>query len=132
MTPKTNSSLLDVVARYGAYLSALAGLLAFAVHFRDGLALNKHNDLFIYRAGSIVGLQGRAPYMTEALRELVAGQCPEDTQLVQNLGFCLPRQAVLVFAPLAVVPWVAAKFLWAAFTVLFAAIAAHRLPVFCS
>ncbi|HET6575787.1 MAG TPA: glycosyltransferase family 87 protein [Fimbriiglobus sp.] len=127
-----SNPLLDLLARRGWVLTALAMALAFATHARDALRHNKHNDLFIYRAGAALGLAGRSPYDTAALRERVVEQYPDDKELAENLGFFLPPQAVVLFAPFAVLPWPAAKVAWAVVAVLLTGLAARRLPVFAS
>ena len=124
--------LLQLVSRYGLFLTVLVCVVAFAAHWRDALRFNKHEDLFIYRAGSVIGLQGRTPYDNAALRELVVAQYPDDPLFANNLGFFLPPQAIVVFAPFALLPWVVAKYVWAVLTIVLTALAARRVGVFAS
>ncbi len=126
------SPLLQLVSRHGLFLTVLACVAAFAVHWRDALRFNKHEDLFIYRVGAVIGLQGRSPYDTAVVRELVVAQYPDDPVLANNLGFFLPPQAIVLFAPFAGLPWVVGKYAWAVLTVGLTGLAARRLGVFAS
>lgn len=119
----------DLIARHGWALILVVMALAFAAHWRDALQFNKHEDLFIYRAGAVIGLQGRSPYDNTALRELVGAQYPDDPLFANNLGFFLPPQAIVLFAPFAVLPWDIAKYTWAVLTVVLTAHAARLCVV---
>lgn len=102
---------------------AVAGLTAFAL--LQALAANNFPDFFIYRSGSDIALHGESPYRLDPIRERVLDQFPdaapkpEDTEqekadsFVNNCGFFLPPQAILVFAPFTLVPYPVAKVLWA-------------------
>lgn len=111
-------------------LIALVCVAAFATHWRDALRFNKHEDLFIYRAGAVIGLDGRSPYDNATLRELVVVQYPDDPMLANNLGFFLPPHAIVLFAPFALMPWVVAKYTFATLTIVLTALTARRLGVF--
>jgi hypothetical protein len=112
-------------------VAAVGLLTAFALF--QALTQNNFPDFFIYRAGAELALQRQSPYRLEPIRERVAEQFPDanpkptDTEqekadrLVNNCGFFLPPQAVVVFAPFAAVPYPVAKVLWAAVTGLSAA-----------
>src|SRR5262245_61994998 len=91
----------------------MAVLLLFAFALYQALGTNGFPDFFIYRAGAAIGLGGESPYDTEKIRARVAAQFPNQERLAANCGFFLPPQAVVVFAPFAAVPYLAAKVLWA-------------------
>ena len=47
---------MDVIARNDRALTVSFLLAAFAMHVGQGVAENRHPDLFIYRAGAAIGL----------------------------------------------------------------------------
>lgn len=95
-------------------LAAVALFYAFAM--RQAFT-NNFPDLFIYRLGSEIGLRGESPYDLPRIRAAAAAQFPDPdpkpTSFVYNCGYFLPPMAVLVYAPVAVLPWPAAKLAWA-------------------
>ena len=91
---------------------------------------NRFPDFFIYRLGSEIGLRGESPYDTAKVRERVADQFPDDADFIDNCGFFLPPQAMVVFAPFALVDYPTAKFLWAAVVGLSAAASLLLLRTF--
>jgi hypothetical protein len=121
-----NSSFL---IRHGRLIVALFAAAAFATHLPHLLA-NNHQDFFIYRAGALLGLRGGSPYDQEGLREAVRGQYPEDERLIENCGFFLSPQGVVVFAPFAPLPWPAAKAAWSLLLYALAGLAVWHLTVF--
>ena len=89
---------------------AAVGLLTlFAL--LQALAQNKFPDFFIYRTGAELALHRESPYDLNKIRAAVGAQFPDanpkdtDTEnekadrLVNNCGFFLPPQAVVVFNP---------------------------------
>ncbi|CAN5552192.1 hypothetical protein BH11PLA2_BH11PLA2_05500 [soil metagenome] len=68
-------------------------------------------DLFIYRAGSVLGWQHQSPY-SAAVREMVTRQYPDDFDLQINCGYFLPPQAIVLFGPFAALPWDSARLLY--------------------
>jgi hypothetical protein len=78
---------------------------------------NLQPDLFIYRQGAVLALRGESPYEPSRIRAAVNEQFPDPNagpdDFQNNCGFFLPPAALLLFAPLAVVPWGIAKALWA-------------------
>lgn len=98
--------------------AAAAALLVFAFGVFQALAANTAPDLFIYRLGSQLGLLAQSPYDTAPVRSAVVEQFPElntgPAPLGDNCGYFLPPGAVVAFAPLALLPWLAAKLAWAA------------------
>ncbi len=100
--------------------AAAVGLLtAFAVY--QALWVNLAPDFFINRAGAEMGLRGESPYDRTKMQTLVAEQYPDNHLLIDQCGYFLPPQAVLMFAPVAAVSFPAAKVLWALVTGLSAA-----------
>jgi hypothetical protein len=75
---------------------------------------NLHPDLFIYRAGAVVGLGGESPYPAGRVQPLVAEQFPDMPWLRTDSAFLMPPEAIALFAPLAVLPWPIAKAVWVA------------------
>jgi len=126
MNQNPSSMLVEQLSRHGWVLAVLACVVACAAHWRDALRFNKHEDLFIYRAGSVIGLQGRSPYDNAPVRELVVAQYPDDPLFANNLGFFLPPQAIVLFAPFALLPWAVAKYVWAVLTITLTGLAASR------
>jgi hypothetical protein len=92
-------------------IAAAAILAAFAVIW--AVTRNDFPDFFIYRAGSDLGLRGESPYDPEQIRVRVAAQFPHLEMLIENCGFFLPPQAIVLFAPFAILPYPAAKIAWA-------------------
>jgi hypothetical protein len=70
-------------------------------------------DFFIIRSGAVIALRGESPYQPELVRALVAEQFPSDSQLIANSAFFLPPATLLLYAPLAALPYPAAKLVWA-------------------
>ena len=126
--PRPSAGLISdfrpLTAGAGPFAVAAVGLLAAFALFQ-AVATNNFPDFFIYRAGSDIGLHGESPYRLGPIRERVlvqfpdAAPKPEDTEqekadsFVNNCGFFLPPQAVIVFAPYTLVPYPVAKVLWA-------------------
>ena len=108
----------DQAAR-GSAGAALPALLLGLFALFQALATNNFPDLFIYRAGSEMGLRGESPYSIERIRALATAQFPDpndppkEDAFVLNCGYFLPPLAILVFTPFALVPWGAAKVVWA-------------------
>ncbi len=73
-------------------------------------------DFYIYRLGSELALQGQSPYNLATIRAQVAVQFPDPEpspdSFVNNCGYFLPPQALMVFAPWAFMPWGMAKVVW--------------------
>ncbi len=96
---------------------------------RVALKENHHEDLWIYTSGAKFGLSGESPYDSPKMHARVAEQY-QDPDLIANNGFFLTPQAILVFAPFAPLPWVAAKLLWCALMVGLSAAVAWKLKAF--
>ena len=92
---------------------------------------NHHEDLWIYTSGAAFGLRGESPYDTPKMHARVAEQFDDD-DLIQNNGFFLTPQAILVFAPWGLLPWVVAKLLWCALTIGLSAAVGWKLRSFVS
>ena len=96
-------------------LLAVALLTVFAV----ALALDSRTmpDFFIYRLGSALAARGESPYDIARVRAHVAPQFPDsepkEESFINNCGYFLPPQAVVLFLPFAMPPWPAAKVAWA-------------------
>ena len=88
---------------------------------------NHHEDLWIYSSGSWFGLQGLSPYDTERIHARVDEKWADDSNLHGNAGFFLSPQALLIFLPYALLPWIWAKLVWCAVTVGLTAAAALGL-----
>ena len=92
---------------------------------------NGQPDFFIYRFGAQLGLRGESPYDTSKVRAAAAEQFPDPDagpdSFVNNCGYFLPPMAVLLYAPFAMLPWTAAKLLWAILSAI-AAFGIARLP----
>jgi hypothetical protein len=107
--------------------------LAIAMVYSGYMALcvavleNHHEDLFIYSSGAAIGFRHESPYDTERIRARVAGQYPENAILIDNCGYFLAPQAMLVFAPTLPFPWATAKILWCLGTVGLGAVAGWYL-----
>lgn len=109
--------------------SAVAALLIFAYALSVAFGTFDPPDLYIYRYGAVMALRGENPYDIEAIRREVADRKlgPDTDTLKVNCGYFLPPMSVLVYAPLAALPWVSAKVAWAVVTG-FAAFAVACLP----
>jgi hypothetical protein len=74
-------------------------------------------DFFIYRLGSVLAARGENPYDLAKVRAHVAAQFPDpeadQNSFVNNCGYFLPPQAVLLMSPFAMIPWDGAKLAWA-------------------
>ena len=103
----------------------IAGWWAGRVAVED----NHHEDLWIYTSGAAMGLRGESPYDTPKMHARVAEQY-DDKDLIQNNGFFLTPQAILVFAPFAPPPWLAAKLLWCGLMIGLSAAVAWKLKAF--
>lgn len=79
---------------------------------RVAIPENHHEDLWIYAAACDLAWHGTSPYDTDRIHAKVAEQFPDDPDFIENSGFMYPPSALLVFAPLTLVPWAAAKVLW--------------------
>ncbi len=96
---------------HGILIAAVGLLYGYAMH--EAVAVNETPDFFIYRAGARLGLRGETPYDSEKMRVLVAEQFPGQHTLIDNCGYFLPPQAVLVYVPFAALPYPTAKLAWA-------------------
>jgi hypothetical protein len=97
----------------GYWAAAVFTAIALAL----ALAPGTMPDFFIYRLGAVLAARGESPYDVPRVREHVAPQFPDPDptpdSFVNNCGYFLPPQAVLLFLPLAVPPWPVAKVVWA-------------------
>ncbi len=118
-----------LLARRGRLIVIALTVAAVGIHLPFLLG-NHHQDLFIYRAGALLGLRGGSPYDQAALVELVRNQYPGDDALAENCGFFLAPQAVVVFAPFAALPWPVAKAAWSLLSFGLAGLAVWKLPAF--
>lgn len=95
----------------------LAALLLGAFAFVQAGNPARFPDFFIYRLGSELAARGENPYDLAKVRARVAEQFPDPdptpTSFVNNCGYFLPPQAVVLFAPFAALPLGAAKVAWA-------------------
>ena len=120
---RDNSKLLAIAATVASVL--IAGWWAGRVAVED----NHGEDLWIYTSGAAFGLRGESPYDTPKMHARVAEQY-QDQDLIQNNGFFLTPQAILVFAPFVPLPWMAAKLLWCAVIIALSAAVAWKLKAF--
>ena len=120
---RDNSKLLANAATVASVL--IAGWWAGHVAVED----NHNEDLWIYTSGATFGLRGETPYDTPKMHARVAEQY-QDQDLIQNNGFFLTPQAILVFAPFVPLPWMAAKLLWCAVIIALSAAVAWKLIAF--
>ncbi len=97
---------------FGYAATFLSVLIAGYWGMRVAIPENHHEDLWIYAAACDLAWHGTSPYDTARIHAKVAEQFPDDPDFIENSGFMYPPSALLVFAPLAVVPWAAAKVLW--------------------
>ena len=95
-------------------LVLVGSLVPHLVYVEWAAVQNLHTDLFIYRSGAVVGLRGESPYPPDRIGPLVAAQFPEFPELATNCAFLMPPEAILLLAPLALMPWPAAKVVWVA------------------
>lgn len=112
-----NSRLLSIAATVVAVL--VAGYWAGRVAVGE----NHHEDLWIYSSGPWLAMQGETPYDVTKIHARVDEKWADDANLAGNSGFFLTPQALLVYAPWAVLSWEWAKPLWCAFTIGIAAAA---------
>lgn len=119
--PKSNACLLCAAA------TAVAVLLAGYWAGRVAVGENHHEDLWIYSSGSWLAMHGDSPYDVAKVHARVDEKWAEDDNLKGNSGFFLTPEALLVYAPWAVLPWEWAKPLWCAFTIGVAAAAGWGL-----
>jgi len=74
-------------------------------------------DFFIFRLGSLLAARGENPYDVLKIRSHVSQQFPDPDpkpeSFVNNCGYFLPPQAVVLFLPFAMLPWPVAKIAWA-------------------
>jgi len=94
-------------------LLALVFLLYAAFSFRS-LAYSDQLDLYVYRLGAKLALEGQTPYDTPRFQAVIAERFSgdDDETFRTNCGFFLPPQAIAMFAPLAVLGWDAAQVVW--------------------
>ncbi len=109
---------------------ATALLIAAAFALLWGLRgrTNHSEDLFIYRAGARLALDGHSPYDQARLAAMVTAQFPDEEMLHANHGYFLPPGAAVVLAPFAPMPWAWAKFAFGALTLAGAGYVLSRLP----
>jgi Glycosyltransferase family 87 len=103
-------------------------VVAFALHLPQLLRANQHYDLFIYRAGAQLALDGYSPYDSAELKRRVVEQYPDEQYLHDNCGFFLAPQAVFLFTPFALLPWAVAKVAWSILCFALLAWAVWRMP----
>ena len=120
---RDSSTRLAVVATVLGVL--IAGWWAGRVAVED----NHGEDLWIYTSGAALGLRGESPYDTPKMHARVAEQY-DDVDLIDNNGFFLTPQAILVFAPFVPLPWIAAKLLWCGIMIALSAAVAWKLQAF--
>jgi hypothetical protein len=108
--------LLSDVSRSACRAEWLAAAVFTAIAWGFATSPQLLPDFYIYRLGSELALQGQSPYNLATIRAHVAAQFPDPEptpdSFVNNCGYFLPPQALIVFAPLAVVPWGMAKVAW--------------------
>ena len=109
--PPTNWNRINLIA------TSIAVLLAGYWSLRVALFENHLEDLWIYSSGSVLGFQGVSPYEVERIHDRVSQRWPNDENLDGNSGFFLTPQAMLTFAPFAVLPWEWAKPIWCLATI---------------
>jgi hypothetical protein len=92
-----------------------AALLFFLLALNRALGGDDPRDFFIFRLGSELAIRGENPYDVPKVRQHIAAQFPgEDAEeFVNNSGYFLPPQALVLFLPFAMLPWAAAKVAWA-------------------
>ena len=120
---RDSSTRLAVVATILGVL--IAGWWAGRVAVED----NHCEDLWIYTSGAALGLRGESPYDTPKMHARVAEQY-SDVDLIDNNGFFLTPQAILVFAPFVPLPWIVAKLLWCGILIALSAAVAWKLKAF--
>jgi len=103
----------DDSARTRLRLLAL-GLLAYVVIMTLSLIKNDQLDFYIYRLGAVIALEGRSPYDTELIHSIVRERYPpeDEDSFANNCGFFLTPQAIVIFAPFAILPWIPAEIAW--------------------
>lgn len=103
----------------------IAGWWAGRVAYQE----NHHEDLWIYTSGATFGFRGESPYNTPKMHDRVAERFDDD-DLIQNNGFFLTPQAILVFGPITPLPWTLAKLVWCALMIGLTATTAWKLKTF--
>lgn len=93
--------------------AVVAAVLFFAFALFQALGTNNLRDFFIYRLGAELAARGENPYDVPRVRGHISEQYPDAREFVDNSGYFLPPQAVVLFMPFAMLPWVAAKVAWA-------------------
>jgi glycosyl transferase family 87 len=106
----------------------VATLLFFAFALFQAVGTNNLRDFFIFRLGAELAARGENPYDVPRVRGHIAAQYPDAKEFIENSGYFLPPQAVVLFLPFAALPWTAAKVLWA-IAIGVAAYFIARLPV---
>lgn len=95
----------------------LAALLLGAFALAQARNPARFPDFFIYRFGSELAARGENPYDLAKVRARVAEQFPDPdptpASFVNNCGYFLPPQALVLFAPFAALPLGASKVAWA-------------------
>lgn len=92
------------------YWLIAAAVLFFAI--RNAIEDNRQFDLFVYRQGAVLALEGRTPYQVLAIQTAVKEQYPEFPKVHNNCGFFLAPQTLLVMAPFAMLDWPTSKLVW--------------------
>lgn len=107
-------SLTGVVAVMAVGLLSFFALAeALEANLLPALFPSKTPDLFIIRAGVVIALRGESPYDADKVQAMVAEQFPTDAKLIANSGFFRPPATIPILAPVAILPYPAAKVLWA-------------------
>ena len=99
---------------WGSKLLVCAGLVVYLYLCARTMTENPQLDLYIYRTGTQMALEGIPPYVTPVLRARVADQFPpeKETDVANQCGYFLPPQAIVVFLPLAKMEWGQAQAVW--------------------
>ena len=84
-------------------LLVVAGLIVFLLIMLKPVSENDQLDLYVYRMGAKLAMEGGSPYHTEELRREAQRDYPPKhaNDFALNCGFFLPPQAIAVFGPLA-------------------------------
>jgi hypothetical protein len=91
----------------------VAASLLFAFALFQALGTNNLRDFFIFRLGAELAARGENPYDVPRVRGHISEQYPDAREFIDNSGYFLPPQAVVLFMPFAMLPWAAAKVAWA-------------------
>lgn len=86
---------------------------ALEAHVLPALFPSQTPDFFIIRSGAVIALRGGNPYEPETVQGMLARQFPNDQQLIDNSAFFLPPATIVLYAPLAALPYPVAKIAWA-------------------